>query len=102
MTDSDAPQYFDLITMGRIGVDLYPLETGVPLTKVETFGKFLGGSAANVAVAAARLGRATAVVTRTGEDPFGACLHEAPKEFGVDGLLARAVPPGDASLPSQS
>ena len=22
---------FDLITMGRIGVDLYPLQTGVPL-----------------------------------------------------------------------
>ncbi|GAB2777063.1 5-dehydro-2-deoxygluconokinase [Streptomyces chlorus] len=84
MTDSDAPQYFDLITMGRIGVDLYPLETGVPLAKVETFGKFLGGSAANVAVAAARLGRSTAVITRTGDDPFGTYLHEALKGFGVD------------------
>jgi 5-dehydro-2-deoxygluconokinase len=75
---------FDLITMGRIGVDLYPLQTGVPLTHVETFGKFLGGSAANVAVAAARLGRSTAVVTRTGDDPFGAYLHQALKDFGVD------------------
>ena len=43
---------FDLITMGRIGVDLYPLQSGVPLAQVESFGKFLGGSAANVAVAA--------------------------------------------------
>jgi 5-dehydro-2-deoxygluconokinase len=75
---------FDLITMGRIGVDLYPLQTGVPLARVETFGKFLGGSAANVAVAAARLGRSTAIVTRTGDDPFGAYLHQALKEFGVD------------------
>ncbi|WCN04458.1 5-dehydro-2-deoxygluconokinase [Streptomyces sp. M92] len=75
---------FDLITMGRIGVDLYPLQTGVPLAEVETFGKFLGGSAANVAVAAARLGRATALITRTGEDPFGGFLHRALKEFGVD------------------
>jgi 5-dehydro-2-deoxygluconokinase len=75
---------FDLITMGRIGVDLYPLQTGVPLARVETFGKFLGGSAANVAVAAARLGRTTAIVTRTGDDPFGAYLHQALKEFGVD------------------
>ncbi|MCZ9353835.1 5-dehydro-2-deoxygluconokinase [Streptomyces mutabilis] len=75
---------FDLITMGRIGVDLYPLQTGVPLAKVETFGKFLGGSAANVAVAAARLGLATAVITRTGDDPFGGYLHGALKEFGVD------------------
>ncbi|MER7055570.1 MULTISPECIES: 5-dehydro-2-deoxygluconokinase [unclassified Streptomyces] len=75
---------FDLITMGRIGVDLYPLQTGVPLAEVETFGKFLGGSAANVAVAAARLGRATAVITRTGDDPFGGYLHRALREFGVD------------------
>ncbi|MEU4145852.1 5-dehydro-2-deoxygluconokinase [Streptomyces parvulus] len=75
---------FDLITMGRIGVDLYPLQTGVPLAEVETFGKFLGGSASNVAVAAARLGRAAAVITRTGDDPFGGYLHRALKDFGVD------------------
>ncbi|WP_431965067.1 5-dehydro-2-deoxygluconokinase [Actinacidiphila sp. bgisy160] len=75
---------YDLITMGRIGVDLYPLQTGVPLPQVETFGKFLGGSATNVAVAAARLGRGTAVITRTGDDPFGSYCHQALKEFGVD------------------
>ncbi|MET9873675.1 5-dehydro-2-deoxygluconokinase [Actinacidiphila glaucinigra] len=75
---------YDLITMGRIGVDLYPLQTGVPLPQVETFGKFLGGSATNVAVAAARLGRSTAVITRTGDDPFGTYCHQALKEFGVD------------------
>ncbi|MET9390174.1 5-dehydro-2-deoxygluconokinase [Streptomyces sp. NPDC006624] len=81
---AEPAQYFDLITMGRIGVDLYPLQTGVPLARVETFGKFLGGSAANVAVAAARLGRRTAVITRTGDDPFGTYLHEELKGFGVD------------------
>ncbi|CAM5619008.1 hypothetical protein SFUMM280S_07071 [Streptomyces fumanus] len=46
--------------------------------------EFLGGSAANVAVAAARLGRAAAVISRTGDDPFGAYLHRALAEFGVD------------------
>ncbi|MFV0132515.1 5-dehydro-2-deoxygluconokinase [Streptomyces sp. HMX87] len=81
---AESAQPFDLITMGRIGVDLYPLQTGVPLAEVETFGKFLGGSAANVAVAAARLGRRSAVITRTGDDPFGGYLHRALKEFGVD------------------
>ncbi|NWF28423.1 5-dehydro-2-deoxygluconokinase [Streptomyces sp. PKU-EA00015] len=75
---------YDVITMGRIGVDLYPLRTGVPLAQVDTFGKFLGGSATNVAVAAARLGRRTAVITRTGRDPFGEYLHQALREFGVD------------------
>ncbi|MCW7945230.1 5-dehydro-2-deoxygluconokinase [Streptomyces hygroscopicus] len=75
---------FDLITMGRIGVDLYPLQMGVRLPQVTSFGKFLGGSATNVAVAAARLGRRTAVITRTGDDPFGTYLHEALRGFGVD------------------
>ncbi|GGR07643.1 5-dehydro-2-deoxygluconokinase [Streptomyces pilosus] len=89
---ADSPQYFDLITMGRIGVDLYPLQTGVPLSQVETFGKFLGGSAANVAVAAARLGRSTALITRTGADPFGTYLHEALNDFGVDDRWVTPVP----------
>ncbi|THA72165.1 5-dehydro-2-deoxygluconokinase [Streptomyces sp. A0958] len=78
------PEPYDVITMGRIGVDLYPLRTGVPLARVDTFGKFLGGSPANVAVAAARLGRRTAVVTRTGQDPFGTYLHDQLRGFGVD------------------
>ncbi|EPH44798.1 5-dehydro-2-deoxygluconokinase [Streptomyces aurantiacus] len=84
-TDSyDTYEPYDVITMGRIGVDLYPLQTGVPLSKVTTFGKFLGGSATNVAVAAARLGRRVGVVTRTGQDPFGTYLREQLREFGVD------------------
>ncbi|MFB7598417.1 5-dehydro-2-deoxygluconokinase [Streptomyces sp. NPDC056160] len=83
---------YDVITMGRIGVDLYPLQTGVPLARVSAFGKFLGGSATNVAVAAARLGRRTAVITRTGDDPFGAYLHEALRGFGVDDRYVTAVP----------
>ncbi len=51
---------FEVLTMGRIGVDLYPQQVGVGLDEVESFGKYLGGSASNVAVAAARYGRRTA------------------------------------------
>ncbi|MEU3511691.1 5-dehydro-2-deoxygluconokinase [Streptomyces longwoodensis] len=83
---------YDLITMGRIGVDLYPLQTGVPLPQVTSFGKFLGGSATNVAVAAARLRHEVAVITRTGDDPFGTYLHEALRGFGVDDRWVTAVP----------
>ncbi|MCX5397108.1 5-dehydro-2-deoxygluconokinase [Streptomyces sp. NBC_00102] len=78
------PQPYDLITMGRIGVDIYPLRTGVSLAQVDTFRKFLGGSPSNVAVAGARLGLRTAVVTRTGQDPFGGYLRRQLREFGVD------------------
>ncbi|MEU7116024.1 5-dehydro-2-deoxygluconokinase [Streptomyces sp. NPDC046182] len=77
--------------MGRLGVDLYPLQVGVPLARVETFGKFLGGSPANVAVAAARLGRRTALVSRTGADPFAEYLHEELAAFGVDDRWVTAV-----------
>ena len=62
---------YDLITMGRVGVDLYPEQIGVPLAEVRTFAKSLGGSATNVAVAAARLGARAAVITKVGDDPFG-------------------------------
>ncbi|HET8757376.1 MAG TPA: 5-dehydro-2-deoxygluconokinase [Solirubrobacteraceae bacterium] len=75
---------FDLITMGRIGVDLYPEQIGVPLADVRTFRKMLGGTATNVAVAAARLGRRTAVITKVGDDPFGRYIRGALTEFGVD------------------
>jgi 5-dehydro-2-deoxygluconokinase len=84
MTTAATTPAHELVTMGRIGVDIYPLQTGVPLADVETFGKFLGGSATNVAVAAARQGRRTAVVSRTGADPFGEYIHRALREFGVD------------------
>ncbi|MBT0771685.1 5-dehydro-2-deoxygluconokinase [Kineosporia sp. J2-2] len=83
---------FDLITMGRVSVDIYPEQTGVPLEDVTSFGKFLGGSATNVAVAAARLGRRAAVVTRTGADPFGRYIHRALRDFGVDDRWVREVP----------
>jgi 5-dehydro-2-deoxygluconokinase len=82
---------FEVITMGRIGVDLYPQQVGVGLDQVESFGKYLGGSASNVAVAAARYGRRTAVITRTGEDPFGRFLHQALHSYGVDDRYVTAV-----------
>jgi 5-dehydro-2-deoxygluconokinase len=75
---------FDLITMGRVGVDLYPEQTGVPLADVRTFAKSLGGSATNVAVAAARLGARSAVITKVGDDPFGPYVRRALEGFGVD------------------
>ena len=78
--------------MGRISVDIYPLQAGVPLQKVETFGKYLGGSPSNVAVAAARYGRTSAVITRTGDDPFGEYLHDALRGFGVDDRFVSPVP----------
>ncbi|MFJ2028877.1 5-dehydro-2-deoxygluconokinase [Streptosporangium sp. NPDC087985] len=82
----------EVLTMGRVGVDIYPLQVGLSLREVETFGKYLGGSPTNVAVAAARLGRSSGVITRTGADPFGLFVHDALREYGVDDRYVTAVP----------
>ena len=83
MTDN-ASQPFDVIAIGRSGVDVYPLQVGVGLDQVESFGKFLGGSAANVAVAAARLGDRTALISGAGDDPFGRFVRDELARLGVD------------------
>jgi 5-dehydro-2-deoxygluconokinase len=82
---------FEVLTMGRIGVDLYPLQVGVGLEDVQSFGKWLGGSPTNVAVAAARYQRRTAVITRTGDDPFGTFVHQALRAYGVDDRYVTSV-----------
>lgn len=74
----------EVMTVGRVSVDLYPLQIGVPLTEITSFGKFLGGSPTNVAVAAARFGSRSAVVTKVGDDGFGAYVRAALDRFGVD------------------
>jgi 5-dehydro-2-deoxygluconokinase len=74
----------EVITMGRVGVDLYPEQIGATLAEVRTFAKSLGGSATNVAVAAARLGRRSAVITKVGQDGFGDYVRRALEGFGVD------------------
>jgi 5-dehydro-2-deoxygluconokinase len=75
---------YDLLAMGRIGVDLYPEQIGVPLEEVRTFRKMLGGSPTNVAVAATRNGRRAAIVTRVGDDAFGRFCRAAAAGFGLD------------------
>ncbi|MEK6311239.1 MAG: PfkB family carbohydrate kinase, partial [Curtobacterium sp.] len=60
----------------------YPQQTG-PLEDVTSFSKSVGGSATNVAIAAARHGADTAVITRTGNDPFGRYIARTLPEFGV-------------------
>ena len=72
----------EVLTVGRISVDLYPEQDG-PLAGVSTFAKSLGGSPTNVAVGAARLGRAAAVWTGVGEDPFGDYLVGQLAAWGV-------------------
>lgn len=74
---------FDVLTIGRVGIDLYPLQSNVSLGKVEAFKKGIGGSPTNVAIAAARHGLRAAVITRTGIDPFGQFIKDELIRLGV-------------------
>lgn len=74
----------DLLTVGRVSVDLYANELGASFSDSQTFSKSIGGTATNVAVAAARLGRRSAVYTKIGGDPFGDYVLAKLRGFGVD------------------
>ncbi len=83
MADPGARPPLDVLTIGRVGIDLYPDRDRITLDRVESFSRYLGGSPVNVAVAAARLGYRTAVITKTGSDPFAAFVHRELRRLGV-------------------
>jgi 5-dehydro-2-deoxygluconokinase len=81
----DTDRALELLTIGRVSVDLYAEQLEVPLNDVRSFRKSIGGTATNVAVAAARLGHRAAVFTRVGADPMGGYVRWALEHtFGVD------------------
>lgn len=87
MTDMSSIQevepIFDVLSIGRCGVDVYPLQIGKGLEEVTSFGKFLGGSPTNVAVAVARYGNSSATITGVGDDPFGRYICQEMERLGV-------------------
>jgi len=74
----------ELLTVGRISIDLYCGEIGADWHAATTFNKAVGGSPTNVAIAAARLDRRAAVFTKVGADPFGQVALAELRDFGVD------------------
>jgi 5-dehydro-2-deoxygluconokinase len=80
----------ELLTVGRVSVDLYAEQLHVPVEQVTTFRKSIGGTATNVAVATARLGHRVAVFNRVGDDPMGRYVrHALEHTFGVDTRFVR-------------
>jgi len=78
-------QTLDLLTIGRVSVDLYAEQLGVSMSQVTTFRKSIGGTATNVAVATARFGHRAAIATAVGDDKFGRYIVDALEHtFGVD------------------
>jgi len=74
----------ELLTVGRISIDLYCDQVGADWHAARSFSKAIGGSPTNVAVAAARLGHRAAVYTKVGADPLGEVAIGELRDFGVD------------------
>jgi 5-dehydro-2-deoxygluconokinase len=74
----------ELLTVGRVSVDLYADAAGAGWLDDQRFVKSIGGTATNVAVAAARLGHRSAVLTKVGADPFGDYVIAKLESFGVE------------------
>jgi 5-dehydro-2-deoxygluconokinase len=88
----------ELLTVGRISIDLYCGQLGAGWREAETFAKAVGGSPTNVAIAAARLGRRAALYTKVGADPFGDVVLGELRDFGVDTRFVGVEPDGVTPL----
>jgi len=83
VTDSDDTG-LDLICLGRINLDLYAEQDGAPLEDVQSFRKYVGGSAANICIGTARLGLKSAMVGRVGDEQMGVYVRRTVAEAGAD------------------
>ena len=82
----------DLVCIGRTSVDLYAEQDGSKLEDVQSFRKYVGGSATNIAVGTARLGVKSAMLTRVGEEPLGRFVRKTLADNGVDVSQVRYDP----------
>jgi 5-dehydro-2-deoxygluconokinase len=86
------PRRFDLACLGRLAVDLYAQQVGARLEDVSSFAKYLGGSSANIAFGAARLGLKAAMVSRVGDEQMGRFLLETLQREGCDTSMVQVDP----------
>lgn len=88
----------DLVCLGELLVDMFPTEYGKGLAEVSAFRPVPGGAPANVAVAAVRLGAASAFIGKVGDDPFGRHLAATLEREGVNVRGLRFDPNARTSL----
>lgn len=74
----------DLIGLGRLCIDLNANEILRPMEETLTFTKYVGGSPANIAVAAARLGLSAGFIGKVSDDAFGRYIVQYLLQAGID------------------
>lgn len=75
---------YDLITVGRVTMDLHAQDIGVPFEEVVGFDTMVGGSPTNIAIGAARLGLRPIAFTAVGDDLVGDYVLRYLRDAGVD------------------
>ncbi len=80
----DNNKEFDLILLGRVAVDLNPVDYYCPLNESTTFKRYLGGSPANIAVGLARLGKKCGFFARVSDDQLGTFVTDYFENEGID------------------
>lgn len=80
----DNNKEFDLILLGRVAVDLNPIDYYCPLNESTTFKRYLGGSPANIAVGLARLGKKCGFFARVSDDQLGTFVTDYFDNEGID------------------
>ena len=80
----DNSKKYDLIRLGRVAVDLNPVDYYCPLNESTTFKRYLGGSPANIAVGLARLGKKCGFFARVSDDQLGTFVTDFFKNEGID------------------
>ena len=88
----NTPRALDLICVGRAAVDLYGEQIGGRLEDMQSFAKYLGGSPANTAVGASRLGLRCAMLSRVGDEHNGRFVRETLAAENVDVSQLRTDP----------
>ena len=74
----------EVVSIGRLAVDLYANQYGCNLEDATSFAKYLGGSSGNVAFGCARLGLRSAMITRVGNEQMGRFLLNTLANEGCD------------------
>ena len=74
----------DLVTVGRVNLDLYSQQIGAPFEEVTGFEAMVGGSPTNIAIGTSRLGLRSAAFTAVGEDQVGDLVLHRLAADGVD------------------
>ncbi|MCM3633894.1 5-dehydro-2-deoxygluconokinase [Paenibacillus camelliae] len=84
MLQFNASKPLDFIALGRLCIDLNANEIHRPMEDTVTFTKYVGGSPANITIAAAKLGLKSGFIGRISDDQHGRFIKHYLEQHAID------------------